>query len=66
MITQHSVIINNYRMIKRLSPVHAQVIVCMIPANHMAGCVSKVHVSLAQIKTVRGIQIFLHNSSLKT
>jgi hypothetical protein len=29
MITQHSVIINNYRMIKRLSPAHAQ----MTPAN---------------------------------
>jgi hypothetical protein len=36
MITRHSVIINNYRMIKRLSPTHAQVIVCtiLIPANH--------------------------------
>jgi hypothetical protein len=32
----------------------------------VAGCVSKVHASLAQIKTVDGIQIFLHNSSLKT
>jgi hypothetical protein len=31
MITQHSVIINNYRMIKKLSPAHAQLIVCMIP-----------------------------------
>jgi hypothetical protein len=33
MFTQHSVIINNYRMIKRLSPTHDQVIVYMIPAN---------------------------------
>ena len=30
-ITQHSVIINNYRMIKKLSPAHAQVFVSMIP-----------------------------------
>jgi hypothetical protein len=29
MITQHSVLINNYRMIKKLSPAHAQVIVCI-------------------------------------
>jgi hypothetical protein len=29
MITQHSVIINNYKMIKRLSPAHTQ----MAPAN---------------------------------
>ena len=31
MITQHSVIFNNYRMIKKLAPAHAQAIVCMIP-----------------------------------
>jgi hypothetical protein len=30
MITQQSAIINNYRMIKKLSPARAQVFVCMI------------------------------------
>jgi hypothetical protein len=32
----------------------------------MPGCVSEVHVSIAEIKLVHGIQIFLYNSSLKT